>query len=284
VGNDAAIVAHLEKLVDGFAAVGTVVERALVDVHADEPVGEGRIEVPGELHGIGEGLFTIVQSVLDAIAECVGCAGERFRAKRAANGVAAEGEGKASLLAPPLAEVEEFNEAVVGVGELAFVNDEACFELACDDGGDDLIEGNDGSFDVWGEELEREIGGGKGARDGDAGLLHLRQCELAGGDNHGAVTFADAAAASHQGVVVLQVGVGVEGDGGDVVEGLVDGAVIEGLDIGEGVGELVARDANLVGGEAVEHEGVVGVGAVGDADLLNGGAGGGHDAFNPSRR
>ena len=62
----------------------------------------------------------------------------------------------------------------------------------------------------------------------------------------------------------------MEGDGGDVVEGLVDGAVVEGLDVGEGVGELEAGDADLVGGEAVEHEGVVGVGAVGDGDFLNG--------------
>ena len=101
---------------------------------------------------------------------------------------------------------------------------------------------------------------------------------LRGGDDHGAVAFADAAAAGHQGVLVLQVGIGVEGDGGDVVEGLVDGAVVQRLDVGEGVGELVAGDADLVGGQAVEHEGVVGVGAVGDVDLLNCGVGGGHDS------
>ena len=76
----------------------------------------------------------------------------------------------------------------------------------------------------------------------------------------------------------------MEGDGGDVVEGLVDGAVVEGLDVGEGVGELEAGDSDLVGGEAVEHEGVVGVGAVGDADRLNGGACCGHDALRPCWR
>ncbi len=74
--------------------------------------------------------------------------------------------------------------------------------------------------------------------------------------------------AGHDAVVVLQVGVGVKADGGDVKEGFVDGAVVEGFDVGEGVDELEAGDANFVGGEAVEHEGVVGVGAVGDLDLL----------------
>ena len=73
----------------------------------------------------------------------------------------------------------------------------------------------------------------------------------------------------------------MEADGGDVVEGLVDGAVVEGLDVGEGMGELVAGDSDLVGGEAVEHEGVVRVGAVGDADFLDGSTCCSHGAIDP---
>ena len=278
------IEAHVEKLLDRFSAVGAVVERALVDVHSDEAVGEGGVEVTGKLHGVRQGLFAVVERVLDAVAQGI-CGGQEcFGAERTADGVAAKGKGQASLFAPPLAEVEEFGEAVIGVGELAFVDDEACFKLACGDGWDDLVEGDDRGFDLGCEELEGEVGGGEGAGYGDAGLLDLRQAELAAGDDHGAVAFTDAAAACHEGVVVLQVWVGVEGDGGDVVEGLVDGAVIEGLDVGEGVGELVAGDSDLVGGEAVEHEGVVGVGAVGDADLSDGGARCGHDALGPCWR
>ncbi len=199
-------------------------------------------------------------------------------AEGAADGIAAQGKRQTGLLAPPLAEVEELEQAIAGVGELALVNDESSFKLAGDYGGDDLVERNDGGFDLGSEELESEVGGGEGAGDGDAGLLELGDRELAGRDDHGAVALADAAAAGHQGVLVLEVGIGVEADGGDIVESLVDGAVVEGLDVGKGMRELVARDAHLVGGEAVEHKGVVGVGAVGDADLLNGGAGGSHGA------
>src|ERR1700733_14593822 len=235
VGDDAAIVAHGEQLANGVLAVFAVVEGALVDVHTDEAVGQGGVEIAGELHGVGQGLFAIVERVRDAVAQGGGGGGEGLRAEGAADGVAAEGEGKTGLFAPPLAEVEELDEAVVGIGELAFVDDEAGFELSGDDGGYDLVEGNDGGFDFRGEELERKVGRGEGAGDSDAGLLDLRQGELAGGDNHGAVAFADAATAGHQGVVVLEVGVGVEADCGDIVEGLVDGAVIEGLDVGEGV-------------------------------------------------
>jgi hypothetical protein len=284
VRDNAAVVAHFQELVDGFPAVSSVVERTLVDVHADEAVGEGGIEVASELHCVREGLFAVVKRVLDTVAEGIGRGAESFGAKRATDGVAAEGQWQAGLFAPPLTEVEELDEAVVGVSELAFVDDEARFELARGNGGDDLVEGDDRGFDLGCEELEGEVGGSKGAWDGDAGLLDLRQGEFAGGDDHGTVAFTDAATAGHQGVVVLQVGVGVERDGGDVVEGLIDGAVVEGFYVGEGVGEFVARDTHLVSGEAIEHEGVVGIGAMGDADLLNGGACGSHDAFNPSRR
>jgi 3-hydroxyacyl-CoA dehydrogenase len=33
------------------------------------------------------------------------------------------------------------------------------------------------------------------------------------------------------------------------------------------MGELVAGDADLVGGQAIEHEGVIGVGTMGDGDF-----------------
>ena len=173
--NDAAVEAHVEEFLDGFSAVLAVVERALVDVHADEAVGEGGIEVASKLHGVGEGLFAVVEGVLDAVAQRVGCREQGFGAQRAADGVAAEGKRKAGLFAPPLTEVEELDEAVVGVGELTFVDDEAGFELACDDGGDDLVEGDDRGFDLGSEELEGEVGGGEGAGNGDAGLFDLGQ-------------------------------------------------------------------------------------------------------------
>ena len=41
--NDAAFVAHLKQLADGVTAIVAVVESALVDIHADEAVGEGRV-------------------------------------------------------------------------------------------------------------------------------------------------------------------------------------------------------------------------------------------------
>src|SRR5260370_41948241 len=71
VGNDAAVEAHVQKPLDGISAVWTVVERALVDVHSDEAVGQRRVEVASELHGVGQGLFAVVEGVLDTVAQGV---------------------------------------------------------------------------------------------------------------------------------------------------------------------------------------------------------------------
>ena len=68
---------------------------------------------------------------------------------------------------------------------------------------------------------------------------------LAAGDDHGAVALAHAAAATHQRVVLLHVGIGVKADGGDVVEGLFAGAAVEGLDIAKRMRKAIAGDANL---------------------------------------
>jgi hypothetical protein len=147
------------------------------------------------------------------------------------------------------------------------VDDEAGIEFSGENFGDDAIEGDGDGFDGGVKDFEGEIGGGEGAGDGDFDAAQILGCERLGGDDHGAVALADAAAATHERVVFLQVGVGVEADGGDVVEGFFAGALVEGLDVAEGVGEAIAGDADLVGGQAVEHEGVVGVGTMGDGDI-----------------
>ena len=70
-GDDAALITHGEDLADGFAAVIAIVQCALVDVHADEAVGEIGIEVARELHGVLECGFAVVHGMLDAGAQSV---------------------------------------------------------------------------------------------------------------------------------------------------------------------------------------------------------------------
>ncbi len=166
-GDDAALVAEVEELADGLAAVGAVVEGALVYVHADEAVGKAGVEVAGKLHGVFEGFFAVIKGVLDAVVDGLGYDAQGIRAEGAADGVAAQGQDKAGGFAPPDAEVENLCEAAGAIGELALVDDEAGIEFAGENFRDDLIEGDGDGVEGGVEDFEGEIGGGEGAGDGD---------------------------------------------------------------------------------------------------------------------
>ncbi len=209
--------------------------------------------------------------MLDAFAQRLGDDAHGLFAQAAADGIAAEWQRQSGFLAPPLTQIEHLEEPAGGIGELPLVDDKAGFVLAGEYLRDDLVERNDGGANVGREELQRECGCCQLAGNRDAHLLDLVEREVLAGNNHRAVTLANAAAARHQRVVVLQVGVGVERDRGDIVEGFVNRLLVQRLDVGQRVGELQAGHAHLVGGEAVKHECVIGVRRVRDFDLANAG-------------
>ena len=180
------------------------------------------------------------------------------------NDVAAEGQGKAVVLpTPPDAEVFADLQTFILIRELAFVDDEADVGLAGAHGLEDLVEGHDDVIEVLRglaePELECEEGAGHGAGDGDllAEDFFLRETLLA--DEHRAVAIAHARAAGEQGILVANVGVGVDADGGDV-EFAAGGALVQGLDILEDMFELKAVGRNEPLRQPVEHEGIIGVG------------------------
>ena len=86
-------------------------------------------------------------------------------------------------------------------------------------------------------------------------------------NDHRPVALAHAAAAAHQRVVVLDVGIGVKADRRHIVERLFFGAAVQRLDIAQGMRELVSRHANLVRGQAIKHEGVIRVGTMRNGDF-----------------
>ena len=93
VGDEGAGVGEVEEAADAFAAAFAVVEGPVVDVHADELVGEVEAHVAGELEGVLDGFGPVVEAVLDAGGEEIGdffavCRGEAF-----VDDVAAEGQG-----------------------------------------------------------------------------------------------------------------------------------------------------------------------------------------------
>src|SRR5208283_2832508 len=85
-------------------------------------------------------------------------------------------------------------------------------------------------------------------------------------NDNGAITFAEAGAGVKQDVVVAEGRISGKAEGGDVV-GLRESGFVEGLDIGKDVRVFIARGGELVGGQGIKHEGVVGIGRVGKLDL-----------------
>jgi hypothetical protein len=174
--------------------------------------------------------------------------------------VAAEGERQTILgLPPPDTEISGEDEALVLIGELAFVNDEADIGAVFANGLEDLVERDDEAVEFGGglaeEKLEREKGTGHGAGDGDAEAGDFGGGKLAFGDEHGAIAIAHAGTAGEKGVLVANVSIGMDADGADV-EFAASGAFVEGLDVLEDVFELVWGWDELAG-EGVKHEGII---------------------------
>src|SRR5439155_21375313 len=105
----------------------------------------------------------------------------------------------------------------------------------------------------------------EGAGDSNADVRQLADREGTTADNHRAVAITHAATARKQSVLVGEVSEGVDADGSDF-KFAAEGAAVERLDVLQFVAELQLAGVELVMGEGVEHEGVVGVGAVADAD------------------
>ena len=85
------------------------------------------------------------------------------------------------------------------------------------------------------------------------------------GDDHRAVAVAHAAAARQQRVLVEQMRIGMDADGGDF-QLAAQGPAIERLDVLQFVLEEQVAGVDLVVGQSMKHEGIIGIGAVADGD------------------
>src|SRR6202451_2066737 len=99
--DDSRFVSHVEQAAHGFAAIGAVVQCALIDVHADKLVRRLRIQIAGKLHGVRQSSFAMVKPVLNAVTQRGRDRRHEFRAKRAANDVAAYWQRQDGPLLPP---------------------------------------------------------------------------------------------------------------------------------------------------------------------------------------
>src|SRR6266849_5687238 len=67
VRNDASFVAFGEQAAHGLTAAFAVIEREIVHPHCHKAIRERRIHLAGELHGVLQSIFAIVERILDAL-------------------------------------------------------------------------------------------------------------------------------------------------------------------------------------------------------------------------
>ena len=149
--------------------------------------------------------------------------------------------------------------------QLAFVNQQARFDFLVAHGVENLVERHGDGFDVGLEELQRQIGSGERAGNGDFAALEVVFLDRMRRDHDRAVALAEARAAIEQQVLVGDKCVAVEADRRDVV-GLVARRVVQRLDVAEDVIELHARQADFARGQGIKHEGIVTVGRMSKLD------------------
>ena len=129
-------------------------------------------------------------------------------------------------------------QAGFGISQLAFVDDEARFVFAFHDLRNNLIEGHDFSLDSRREKPQRQISRGERAGDRNLFVFDFARGKSLRGHNHGPVAVAHAAAAGHQRIVVLNIWISMERDGGDVIHTVaLPRFLVQGFDVAEGVRE-----------------------------------------------
>src|SRR5207245_9885816 len=103
---------------------GAVIERPIVDVHADETVRQGFVHVASVLERVSQRVVAVIESVADALLEKAADLADGVRAQIATDGVSSQRQRQAGLFHPPDAEIDDEAETLVLKGQLPLVDNE----------------------------------------------------------------------------------------------------------------------------------------------------------------
>src|SRR5947208_4781910 len=166
--NNPAFMSFDEQTLNCFAPALAVIERELIYPHRDKTIRERGIQVARELHRILQGIFAVVERVLNALLQQPRNFFDSLSAKVAADGITAHRQRQTvRVFVPPLAEVENFVQTEIVIEKLALMNQQAGVASTFDDGFNDLIERHDFVFEIRIEDAQCEKGAGQCTRHGD---------------------------------------------------------------------------------------------------------------------
>ncbi|CAN5808597.1 hypothetical protein BH20ACT14_BH20ACT14_18360 [soil metagenome] len=265
VGERPELLTPAQELGHGLAALVAVVLCQLVHVHGHEPVRHRGVDPAPEPERVLEGFGPVVEPALDRLPQHVGDLREHLWSEVPPSDVDAERQRQPGLEEPPLAEVEHFCEAVILERELTFVDQEACMRSTGRDLLWNLVEGELPEAEVAEDEPQREERRRHRPRHDDLELRKLFAGERATCDHDRPVPGADACPVRKERVVLLHERIRGERERGHL-EPPRSRPLVQRLDVGEYLLELVAPRFDPIARERPEHERVVGIGTVTDAD------------------
>lgn len=124
--NDLALEGTAKKSANGFTPALTVIQRPVVDIHANKLVGQISSHVPGILQRVLHGLGAMIKTELNARSKHIGNGFAHGWFKPFVDHVAPERQRQPVVLpAPPHAKVLANHQTLILIGQLAFVNDQA---------------------------------------------------------------------------------------------------------------------------------------------------------------
>ncbi len=132
-----------DQLFHRLLALFTVPERPLIHIHADKLVGQFRVHLACELHGVIQGFFAVFQSVSNAVADGFRDLAPELWSKHASNRIPTEWKRQSRLFLPPDAKINHAVQSFLRKEKLTLMNEQAGFDKIVLNGVDDLVEGHD---------------------------------------------------------------------------------------------------------------------------------------------
>lgn len=203
------------------AATRTEIQGEVIDIHADKFVGTFFVHASAQGEGMTNTGLPVVESVMDTFPKGCGDGVNHGRTETAPDNISTQGQREAAgVLSPPRTQILTKGESLLGIGELAFVNDDARVDTTGKDFGLNLIEGEIDSLKRSVREaeikLQREIGAGEESGDTNPHRFHRFPPDFLFCDKAGSVAIAKTGPTGEEGVGVGQGGVGMKRNRGKV--------------------------------------------------------------------
>src|SRR5438034_10251779 len=141
---------------DRLPALFAVAEGPFVHIHAYKSIGEFQVHLSGELHGVIQRFFAVLQAIGNAVPDGFRDLAPKTWSQGFADGVASERKRQTRLFLPPDAEINHIVQTLFLEEKLSFVNEQTGFDKIVLNCINNFVERHDHGFKVGFEKPQRK--------------------------------------------------------------------------------------------------------------------------------